>query len=66
MPVVIDITRHTSVFNAAGNPCTAQPVPMTGSAVPASLQLVGPLGAEELLIPTASLIESGAGGTSPV
>jgi amidase len=64
--VVIDITRHTSVFNAAGNPCTAQPVPMTGSAVPASLQLVGPLGAEELLIPTASLIESGAGGTSPV
>jgi amidase len=66
MPAVIDITRHTSVFNAAGTPCTAQPVPMTGSAVPASLQLVGPLGAEELLIPTASLIESAAGGTSPV
>jgi amidase len=66
MPVVIDITRHTSVFNAAGTPCTAQPVPMTGSAVPASLQLVGPLGAEELLIATASLIECAVGGTSPV
>jgi amidase len=64
-PVVIDITRHTSVFNAAGNPCTAQPVPMTGSAVPASLQLVGPLGAEELLIPTASLIESAVSATPP-
>jgi amidase len=64
--VVIDITRHTSVFNAAGTPCTAQPVPMTGSAVPASLQLVGALGAEELLIPTASLIESAVNATSPV
>jgi Asp-tRNA(Asn)/Glu-tRNA(Gln) amidotransferase A subunit family amidase len=64
--VVIDITRHTSVFNAAGTPCTAQPVPMIGSAVPASLQLVGALGAEELLIPTASLIESAVNATSPV
>jgi Asp-tRNA(Asn)/Glu-tRNA(Gln) amidotransferase A subunit family amidase len=36
---------------------------MTGSAVPASLQLVGPLGAEELLIPTASLIESAVSPT---
>jgi amidase len=56
--VVVEITRHTSLFNAAGVPCTAQPVPVTGSALPASLQLVGPLGGEEILLPTAQRIES--------
>jgi amidase len=57
-PLVIDITRHTSLFNGAGTPCTAQPVPVKGSSVPASLQLVGPLGSEELLIPTAAIVEA--------
>ena len=57
-PIVIDITRHTSLFNAAGTPCTAQPVPVKGSAIPASLQFVGPINSEELLIPTAARVEA--------
>jgi amidase len=55
---VIEITRFTSLFNAAGVPCTAQPVPVQGGPLPASLQLVGPLGSEELLIPTAAVVEA--------
>jgi amidase len=57
-PLVIDITRYTSIFNAAGTPCTAQPIPVKGSHLPASLQLVGPLRSEELLIPTAARVEA--------
>ena len=57
-PLVIDITRYTSIFNAAGTPCTAQPIPVKGSPLPASLQLVGPRGADELLIPTAARVEA--------
>jgi len=57
-PLVIDITRYTSIFNGAGTPCTAQPIPVKGSNLPASLQLVGPIGGEELLIPTAARIEA--------
>jgi amidase len=61
LPIVIDITRHVSLFNAAGTPCTAQRIPAAGSALPTSLQLVGPLGGEELLLPTALRIESAVG-----
>ena len=57
LPVVIDITRHVSLFNAAGTPCSAQPVPAVNSALPASLQVVGPLDGEALLLTTAALIE---------
>jgi amidase len=57
-PIVIEVTKHVSLFNAAGAPCTAQPVPMHGSSLPASLQLVGPLGGEELLLPTARAVEA--------
>lgn len=55
--LIIDMTRHTSLFNAAGTPCLALPVPVAGGTLPASLQLVGPLGAEELLLPTAAVVE---------
>jgi amidase len=58
---IIEITAHVSLFNAAGNPCTAQPVPTEGSPIPASLQLVGPLGGEELLLPTALVVEAAVG-----
>jgi amidase len=58
VPVVIEITRHASLFNAAGTPCTAQPVKTSGSPLPASLQLVGPLGGEELLLATARRVEA--------
>jgi amidase len=57
-PILIEITRYTSLFNAALVPCTAQPVPVEGARLPASLQLVGPLGSEELLIPTAAVVEA--------
>jgi amidase len=61
LATVIEITQHVAVFNAAGTPATAQPVPVAGSAVPASLQLVGPLGGEELLLTTAQRIETAVG-----
>ncbi|HEX4564514.1 MAG TPA: amidase family protein, partial [Solirubrobacteraceae bacterium] len=54
----VEITRHVSLFNAAGVPCTAQPVPAAGAELPASLQLVGPLGGEELLLATAERVEA--------
>ena len=54
----IAITANVSLLNPAGVPCTAQPVPADGSTMPASLQLVGPLGGEELLLPTAERVEA--------
>jgi amidase len=57
LPTIIEITKHVAVFNAAGSPCTAQPVPVPGSRLPASLQLVGPLGGEELLLTTAQWVQ---------
>jgi amidase len=59
--VIIEITQYTGLFNAAGTPCTAQPVRTAGTRVPASLQLVGPPRGEELLLATALLLEDAAG-----
>jgi amidase len=56
--IVIQTSQYTGLFNAAGVPCTAQPVPAAGSRIPASLQLVGPLRGEELLLATALRIEA--------
>jgi amidase len=56
--LVIALSSHCSPFNAAGTPATAQPIPVKGSALPASLQLVGPAGSEELLIATAKVVEA--------
>jgi amidase len=56
--VIIEITRHTGLFNAAGIPCTAQPVPAAGTQLPASLQLAGPPHGEELLLSTALRIQA--------
>jgi amidase len=58
LPTVIEITKHVALFNVAGSPCTAQPVPVRGHALPASLQLVGPLNSEELLLRTAEHVEA--------
>lgn len=57
---VIEITAFVSMFNAAGTPCTAQPIRTADSPFPASLQLVGPLGGEELLLTTAREVEAAA------
>jgi amidase len=59
LPIIIEITKHVALFNPAGLPCTAQPVPAAGSRLPASLQLVGPLGSEEVLLRTAAKVEEG-------
>jgi len=59
--VIIEITQYTGLFNAAGTPCTAQPVRATGTRLPASLQLVGPPRSEELLLATARHVEAAAG-----
>jgi amidase len=62
MTFAIDLTKHVAPFNVAGVPCTAQPVPVAGSRLPASIELVGRHGAEELLLPTAQRIEDALGG----
>jgi Asp-tRNA(Asn)/Glu-tRNA(Gln) amidotransferase A subunit family amidase len=59
--VAIEITGHVALWNAAGTPATAQPIPVEGSALPASIELVGPHNSEELLLATAQVVESAAG-----
>lgn len=54
----IEITKHVALFNAAGTPCTAQPVATPGTVLPASLQLVGPPNREALLLATAHVVEA--------
>jgi amidase len=58
LPLIIELTKHVALFNAAGVPCTAQPVAIAGERLPASLQLVGPLGSEELLVTTAQRVDA--------
>jgi amidase len=53
-----NLTALTSPFNVSGSPALSLPVPADGSAIPASLQLVGPLNGEELLCATASVVEA--------
>src|SRR5436305_1421151 len=62
LPMIIEITKHVAPFNTAGVPATAQPVPAPGHRLPASLQLVGPLGSEELLVATAAKVEAAVRG----
>lgn len=52
------VTRLTAPFNLAGVPALAMPVPWPGARVPASLQLVGPVGGEELLCATGLAVEA--------
>jgi amidase len=56
--LVTSLASYAYPFNAAGAPATAQPIPAEGSALPASLQLVGPAGAEDLLLATAKVVEA--------
>jgi amidase len=59
--LVVALASYTSPFNTAGTPASAQPIPVDGSAWPASLQLVGPAGGEELLVATARVVEAAVG-----
>ncbi len=55
--------RYVAPFNLAGVPAVALPVvgPGRGRRIPASLQLAGPQGSEELLLATAAAVERAAG-----
>ena len=53
-------TRFTAPINLAGLPALALPVP-AAHRLPASLQLIGPAGSEELLLATGAVIEAAAG-----
>ncbi len=57
-PIPFNMTALTSPFNVSGSPAVVLPVPAQGSALPASLQLVGPMRGEELLCATAAVVEA--------
>jgi amidase len=59
-PPGLHFTAFTNAVNLAGLPALALPVP-SQHALPASLQLIGPPGAEELLLATGAIIEAAAG-----
>ncbi|MBE1534053.1 amidase [Actinomadura algeriensis] len=54
----LPLTRLTGPVNVAGLPAVALPVPLPGSHLPASVQLIGPAGGEERLCGLAAAIES--------
>jgi amidase len=55
-----DHTQLTAPVNLAGLPALALPVPARHE-LPASLQLIGPAGGEELLLATGAVLEAAAG-----
>jgi amidase len=55
------LVTATLPVNVAGVPAVSLPVPTPGARVPASLQLVGPWGAEERLLAAAATVEAAAG-----
>lgn len=58
----VDVLRFTGAWNAAGTPCSAQPVPVAGTRVPASLQLVAPWGRDDVLVRAVAEVERSLNG----
>ena len=58
------LTTLTAPINVAGLPALALPVPVRGD-LPASLQLVGPRGGEELLIAVGRIVEAAVAAGQP-
>jgi amidase len=58
------LTTLTAAINVAGLPALALPVPVRNG-LPASLQLVGPSGGEELLIAVGRIVEAAAAASRP-
>jgi amidase len=58
------LTTLTAPINVAGLPALALPVPVRNN-LPASLQLVGPSGGEELLIAVGRIVEAAAAASRP-
>src|SRR3984957_1016188 len=61
-PEMVLIRGLTSPVNLAGVPALALPVP-TGGPLPASIQLIGPAGAEERLLAAGAILEQAAAGS---
>jgi amidase len=61
-PPGLHFTAFTNPVNLAGFPALALPVP-SGHSLPASLQLIGAPGSEELLLATGAVLETAAGYT---
>jgi amidase len=57
---VPDTRYGNAAINLAGHPSLAMPAP-TGGHLPASVQLVGPDGSEDLLVATGAVLEAAAG-----
>ena len=58
-------TRLTAPINLAGLPALALPIAAPGSRLPASLQLIGPAGSEELILATGAVLKAAAGYRQP-
>lgn len=54
----VDLTALTLPFNLSGDPALALPIPVEGSALPGSLQLVAPANEEGRLLAAGALIEA--------
>ena len=62
LDTVIRLVAATAALNLAGVPCVCLPIPAPGGpGLPASLQLVGPEGSEERLLPLAARVEAAVG-----
>lgn len=57
----VELAHNTIPVNVAGVPALSVPVPMRGSRMPASLQLVGPWGSEERLLAAGATVEAAVG-----
>jgi len=60
-PAEYNLNALTSPFNVSGSPALAMPVPAGTAPLPGSLQLVGPLGGEEMLCATAAVLAAAVG-----
>lgn len=55
--LTMQMAAFTPLANVTGLPALALPVPIAGASLPASLQLIGPHGGEELLVSTGAVVE---------
>jgi amidase len=63
-PLTDDAVVNSQVYpwNVSGSPALALPIDVAGWSLPGSLQLIGPLGGEELLCATGAVVEGGRAG----
>lgn len=59
-PSQLDTRRLNVAVNLGGHPALVLPVPVAGRRFPASVQLIGAHGAEDLLVATAAVLEAAA------